>query len=267
MLSLSKEKKCDSFNILNLIHECNSACLVKTSCSKEEEKNLQKLQPSEQEIFGSQPKPKKKKKKKCIKDDCSHTHTHTQKKPSRRRTIILFEKFVIPVDMEYNEPLNLSVKKKPIAVVIPSSSTSNNKVDGTGSSVSISNDADDPNERLDTLSSPSGGIHDNDNLNRSTPLPHLDETNICHNATIDMVSVCSSLCSNYILRLTKRMFHLQTTKQFKHFKPTPPPPPPSYSNCIAFDLFGFLRKRGFISLHQSIVFFLSRIDCIVELTS
>lgn len=32
--------------------------------------------------------------------------------------------------MEYNEPLNLSIKKKPIAVVIPSSSsTSSNKGD------------------------------------------------------------------------------------------------------------------------------------------
>lgn len=129
--------------------------------------------------------------------------------------------------MEYNEPLNLSVKKKPIAVVIPSSSTTNNKVDGTGSAGSIiSNDADDPNERLDTLSSPSGGggINDNDNLtNRSTPVTHLDETNTCHNATTDLVSVCSSTnstllvystlyihtvcgCSVYILRLTKRMF-------------------------------------------------------------
>lgn len=31
--------------------------------------------------------------------------------------------------MEYNEPLNLSIKKKPIAVVIPSSSSSSNKGD------------------------------------------------------------------------------------------------------------------------------------------
>lgn len=93
--------------------------------------------------------------------------------------------------MEYNEPLNLSVKKKPIAVVIPSSSTTNNKVDGTGtgSSGSLSNDADDPSERLDTSASPSGGLNDSDNVNRSTPMPHLDDTNTCHNATIDLVSV------------------------------------------------------------------------------
>lgn len=98
--------------------------------------------------------------------------------------------------MEYNEPLNLSVKKKPIAVVIPSSSATN-KVDGTtGSSGSISNDANDASERVDAFlsSSPSGGMNDGDNINRSTPLPHPDDANACHNATtIDLVSVCVCL--------------------------------------------------------------------------
>lgn len=144
----------------------------------------------------------------------------------RRRTIILSKQKVcpVPVDMEYNEPLNLSVKKKPIAVVIPSSSTSNNKVDGTAGtgtiSGSISNDADDPSERLDTSSSPSGGIHDNDNVNRSSPVPHLDETK-CHNATIDLVSVCSStrtllythIYTTYFIAVNQtNVLHLQTTK-------------------------------------------------------
>lgn len=65
--------------------------------------------------------------------------------------------------MEYNEPLNLSIKKKPIAVVIPSSS---NK--------------DDANERLDTAS-PSG-INESDDTNRSSPSIAIpDDTNACNN--------------------------------------------------------------------------------------
>lgn len=97
--------------------------------------------------------------------------------------------------MEYNEPLNLSIKKKPIAVVTPSSSAPN-KVDGAGSSGSISNDADDPSDRLD-IATPTG-VNDSDNMSRSSPVPHLDEINACHNASTDSVSVRFSL----LLRLT-----------------------------------------------------------------
>lgn len=88
--------------------------------------------------------------------------------------------------MEYNEPLNLSIKKKPIAVVTPSSSAPS-KVDGAGSSGSISNDADDQSDHLDTSS---GVMNESDNMNRSTPVPNPDEINACHNATTDSVSVC-----------------------------------------------------------------------------
>lgn len=104
------------------------------------------------------------------------------------------ESLVIPVDMEYNEPLNLSIKKKPIAVVTPSSSAPS-KVDGAGSSGSISNDADDPSDHLDasTLS----GVNESDIMNRSTPMPNPEEINACHNATIDSASVCF-----YLLWLT-----------------------------------------------------------------
>lgn len=95
--------------------------------------------------------------------------------------------------MEYNEPLNLSIKKKPIAVVTPSSS---NKVDIGGSSGSISNDADDPSEHLDT-SSPSG-VNESDNMNQSSPpVPNTDDTNAC----IDSISVCVNLC--FIMTLSK----------------------------------------------------------------
>ncbi|XP_031621993.1 putative mediator of RNA polymerase II transcription subunit 26 isoform X2 [Contarinia nasturtii] len=77
--------------------------------------------------------------------------------------------------MEYNEPLNLSIKKKPIAVVTPSSS---NKVDIGGNFGSVSNDADDPSEHLDT-SSPSG-VNESDNMNQSSPpVPNTDDTNAC----------------------------------------------------------------------------------------
>lgn len=135
----------------------------------------------------------------------------SKQKKEKKKNCTFRKSLSIQFDMEYNEPLNLSVKKKPIAVVIPSSSTANNKVDGTGtgSSGSISNDADDPSERLDTSASPSGGMNDNDNVNRSTPMPHLDDTNTCHNATIDLVSVCPtsvntrtlySLCRIHVMR-------------------------------------------------------------------
>lgn len=90
--------------------------------------------------------------------------------------------------MEYNEPLNLSIKKKPIAVVTPSSSASN-KLDVVGSFGSASNDADDPIERLDT-SSPSG-VNESDNMNQTSPVPNIDDTSACHNA-IDSISVCSN---------------------------------------------------------------------------
>lgn len=93
--------------------------------------------------------------------------------------------------MEYNEPLNLSIKKKPIAVVTPSSSASN-KVDIGGSSGSISNDADDPSDRLET-STPIG-VNESDSMNHSSPVPNPEELNACHNATTDSVSVCLSLC-------------------------------------------------------------------------
>lgn len=88
--------------------------------------------------------------------------------------------------MEYNEPLNLSIKKKPIAVVTPSSSASN-KVDVTGSSRSTSNDADDPSEHLDTSSL--SGVNESDSMNRSSPVPNTDEINACHNA-LDTALVC-----------------------------------------------------------------------------
>lgn len=90
--------------------------------------------------------------------------------------------------MEYNEPLNLSIKKKPIAVVTPSSSASN-KLDVAGSSGSASNDADDAIERLDS-SSPSGGVNESDNMNQSSPVPNIDDASACHNAT-DSISVGS----------------------------------------------------------------------------
>lgn len=88
--------------------------------------------------------------------------------------------------MEYNEPLNLSIKKKPIAVVTPSSSASN-KVDAAASSGSVSNDVDDPSEHLDTSSL--SGVNESDSMNRSSPLANADDTNACHNAT-DTASVC-----------------------------------------------------------------------------
>ncbi|XP_055317461.1 putative uncharacterized protein DDB_G0277255 isoform X2 [Sitodiplosis mosellana] len=91
--------------------------------------------------------------------------------------------------MEYNEPLNLSIKKKPIAVVTPSSSASN-KLDVAGSSGSASNDADDPNERLDT-SSPSG-VNERDNMNQSSPVPNIEDTSACRNAT-DSISAKRSI--------------------------------------------------------------------------
>lgn len=93
--------------------------------------------------------------------------------------------------MEYNEPLNLSIKKKPIAVVTPSSSSSN-KVDVAGSSGSTNNDADDPSERLNT-SSPNG-VNESDNMNQSSAVPNTDDINACHNA-IDSALVCSIFLS------------------------------------------------------------------------
>lgn len=92
--------------------------------------------------------------------------------------------------MEYNEPLNLSIKKKPIAVVTPSSSSASNKVEmsAAGSSGSTSNDADDPSENLDTPS-PSG-VNESDNMNRSSPITNPEEINICHTAN-ETASVCS----------------------------------------------------------------------------
>lgn len=69
--------------------------------------------------------------------------------------------------MEYNEPLNLSIKKKPIAVVIPSSSS--NK--------------DDANERLDTTSPT--GLNESDDTNRSSPsVTVAEETSLCNNAEV-----------------------------------------------------------------------------------
>lgn len=71
-------------------------------------------------------------------------------------------------------------------MVTPSSSASN-KLDVAGSSGSASNDADDPSERLDTAS-PSG-VNESDNMNQSSPVPNIDDTSACHNAT-DQISVC-----------------------------------------------------------------------------
>lgn len=57
-----------------------------------------------------------------------------------------------------------------------------------GSSGSTSNDADDPNEHLDTLS-PSG-VNESDSMNlRSSPATNLEELSACHTAS-ETASVC-----------------------------------------------------------------------------
>lgn len=89
--------------------------------------------------------------------------------------------------MEYNEPLNLSVKKKPIAVVTPSST---NKCDAGSEAGSESSDiihTDDTNERIDGTSSPEDP-HDTDTINiRTAPLANSNERAACNNNTNDTI--------------------------------------------------------------------------------
>lgn len=91
--------------------------------------------------------------------------------------------------MEYNEPLNLSVKKKPIAVVTPSST---NKCDAGSEAGSESSDilhTDDTNERIDDTSSPNEDPNDTDSINiRTTPLANSNERAACNNNSNDTIS-------------------------------------------------------------------------------
>lgn len=90
--------------------------------------------------------------------------------------------------MEYNEPLNLSVKKKPIAVVTPSST---NKCDAGSEAGSESSDiihTDDTNERIDDTSSPNGEPNETDDVNiRTTPLANSDDRASCNNNSNDTI--------------------------------------------------------------------------------
>lgn len=83
--------------------------------------------------------------------------------------------------MEYNEPLNLSIKKKPIAVVTPSSSNKVDAASGTTHSSDINIHADETNERLDSTS-PNGDPNETNDMSRTTSLPNSDESiAICNN--------------------------------------------------------------------------------------
>lgn len=88
--------------------------------------------------------------------------------------------------MEYNEPLNLSVKKKPIAVVTPSSTNKCDVGSEAGSECSDLIHTDDTNERIEDTSSPNGEPNETDDMTvRTTPLTNLDDRTSCTNNSND----------------------------------------------------------------------------------